>query len=110
MFLFIDILQAALLQMGSVTEVVAQDGPLTKYRMADSCYIETYCYPTDSFLVVETVCAPVCSSRARVYSKENESVLHECLPDSTMLFPEAHINREGQLVWSDNGNLIFLDD
>ncbi|MCQ2346354.1 MAG: DUF3256 family protein [Paludibacteraceae bacterium] len=92
-----------------VVEIEEQN--YSKIRMADSCYVEVVTYP-DSFLVVETICAPICSSRVRVYNKE-WNVLHEVKPTYTPepledkqnkgqgIFPYAYF-RNDTLVWEDH--------
>lgn len=63
----------------------------------------------DSILVVQTICAPICSSCARIYNKEGEVIrrIESPYPDAT--FPEAHLeymNNDSTgtplIVWTDN--------
>ena len=78
-----------------------QEGPYTRAILTDSTMtLEYYEYTEDSALVVLTVCAPQCSSCARIYNKEGE-VTREIMPPFTSIFPLAHIE-DGQLKWEDN--------
>lgn len=54
----------------------------------------------DSIIVIHTVCAPICSSCARVYNKEWQ-FLGNMTPPIKTAFPEAYIE-EGKIVWRDN--------
>ena len=54
----------------------------------------------DSVVVIHTVCAPICSSCARVYNKEWQ-FLGNMTPPIKTAFPEAYIE-EGKIVWRDN--------
>ena len=57
----------------------------------------------DSIVVIHTVCAPICSSHARVYNKEWQ-LIGELQAPFTSIFPEAYIEN-GQLLWRDNDTL-----
>ena len=59
----------------------------------------------DSIIVVHTVCAPICSSRARIYNKEWQ-LMGELQAPFTSIFPEAYIE-DGQLLWRDNDTLDY---
>ena len=54
----------------------------------------------DSIVVIHTVCAPICSSCARVYNKEWQ-FLGNITPPIQTAFPEAYIE-DGKLLWRDN--------
>ena len=54
----------------------------------------------DSILVIHTVCAPICSSCARVNNKEWQ-FLGNIAPPIQTAFPEAYIE-DGKLLWRDN--------
>ena len=54
----------------------------------------------DSIIVIHTVCAPICSSCARVYNKEWQ-FLGNMTPPIQTAFPEAYIE-DGKLLWRDN--------
>lgn len=54
----------------------------------------------DSVLVVESVCAPICSSTARVFDK-NDKLLRTIAPKSEGILPFAWIEN-GELHWRDN--------
>ena len=59
----------------------------------------------DSIVVIHTVCAPICSSHARVYNKEWQ-VIGELQAPFTSIFPETYIE-DGQLLWRDNDTLDY---
>ena len=59
----------------------------------------------DSIVVIHTVCAPICSSHARVYNKEWQ-LMGELQAPFTSIFPEAYIE-DGQLLWRDNDTLDY---
>lgn len=61
----------------------------------------------DSIIVIHTVCAPVCSSCARVYNKE-WTLIGTLTPPFRSPFPEAYIE-DGRLLWRDNYPQL-LDD
>ena len=54
----------------------------------------------DSIVVIYTICAPICSSCARVYNKE-WLFLGNMTPPIKTIFPEAYIEN-GQILWRDN--------
>ena len=60
---------------------------------------------SDSIVVIHTVCAPICSSHARVYNKEWQ-VIGELQAPFTSIFPEAYIE-DSQLLWRDNDTLDY---
>ena len=92
---------------GQVDTLIHMDN-YTKFQMADSCYIEVLNYK-DSCLVVETVCAPICSSCARVYNKEWKVMRTISSPYPHAIFPLAHIE-DGKLLWADNTSEILDDE
>ena len=98
----------ALNQLGTDVEI-QQEGPHTVYTISENAFIETYEYESDSTLVIETVCAPICSSRARVYNKE-WLLLHSYDTPADAIFPEAKVDSLGHLMWQDNSSLLLLDD
>ena len=55
-------------RMGGAPEVLQEEKPYVRMQLTDSATIEMYL--GDSIIVVTTVCAPQCSSCARVYNKE----------------------------------------
>ena len=55
---------------------------------------------SDSIIVIQTVCAPICSSCVRVYNKEWHYLGTMTAPIKT-IFPEAYIE-DGKLHWRDN--------
>lgn len=108
MLFYITKLIAALNQLGTEVQVI-QQGPHTIYSISENAIIETYEYDTDSTLVIETVCAPICSSHARVYNKE-WLLLHSYDTPADAIFPEAKVDSLGHLIWQDNSSLLLLDD
>lgn len=100
---------AAIGAMNGQVDTLAMTDNYARYRMADSCYVETLNYG-DSTLVIETVCAPLCSSRAYVYyNKESDTKCmtgsSKCMtvpsPYPNAVLVEAHIE-DGKIVWIDN--------
>ena len=59
----------------------------------------------DSIVVIHTVCAPICSSCARVYNKEGQE-LGRLQPDIQSIFPEAYIE-DGKIMWRDNDEFDY---
>lgn len=59
----------------------------------------------DSIIVIHTVCAPICSSCARVYNKEWQEI-GRLKPDFKSAFPEAYME-EGKIMWRDNDTLDY---
>ena len=59
----------------------------------------------DSIVVIHTVCAPICSSHARVYNKEWKEIGVLKAPFKSA-FPEAYIE-EGKILWRDNDTLDY---
>ena len=60
---------------------------------------------SDSILVIHTVCAPICSSRVRVYNKEWQEI-GILRPPFRSVFPEAYIE-DGKLLWRDNDTFDY---
>ena len=80
--------------------MVESSGPYTRVALTDSTILEVY--ESDSILVVFTVCAPQCSSCARVYNKEWQLIATPTSPTPS-IFPLATI-QNGCIVWKDNDN------
>lgn len=59
----------------------------------------------DTIIVIHTVCAPICSSRARVFNKEWQEI-GVLRPPFQSIFPEAYIEN-GKLLWRDNDNFDY---
>lgn len=59
----------------------------------------------DSIVVIHTVCAPICSSHARVYNKEWKEIGVLKAPFKSA-FPEAYIEA-GKILWRDNDTLDY---
>jgi hypothetical protein len=55
----------------------------------------------DSIIVIETACAPICSSRARIYNKEWKEIGEILPPFKHAVFPEAYIE-DRKIRWRDN--------
>ena len=86
--------------MGGSPEVEIEEGAYAKVRLADSCYLETYHYG-DSILLVQTVCAPLCSSVARMYDS-HWTLLHPVPAPEAYTLPQAIINENGNICWQEN--------
>ena len=86
--------------MGGSPEVEIEEGAYAKVRLADSCYLETYHYG-DSILLVQTVCAPLCSSVARIYDNQ-WTLLHPVPCPDAYTLPQAIINKNGNICWQEN--------
>ena len=96
----LDRLLAAVQAVGGSPEVVIEQGAYAKVRLADSCYLETYHYG-DSILLVQTVCAPLCSSVARMYDSQ-WTLLHPILAPDAYTLPQAFIDSNGAIRWQEN--------
>ena len=59
----------------------------------------------DSIIVIHTLCAPICSSHARVYNKEGDLIRILKAPFQSV-FPEAYIE-ENKVLWRDNDTLDY---
>ena len=86
--------------LGGSPEVVIEQGAYAKVRLADSCYLETYHYG-DSILLVQTVCAPLCSSVARMYDSQ-WTLLHPMPTPDAYTLPQAFIDNNGAIRWQEN--------
>ena len=86
--------------LGGTPEVVVEDDTYCKVRLADSCYIETYNYG-DSILLVQTVCAPLCSSVAQMYDSR-WTLLHPIPAPDAYTLPQAIIDSNGAIRWQEN--------
>jgi len=91
-------LLAELFQIGGNPQILEQDSVYERIALTDSTTLEVY--QGDSILVVMTVCAPQCSSCARVYNKEWQFI-QTITPPFSSIFPLAHIEN-GQIIWTDN--------
>ena len=86
--------------MGGSPQVVEKSGPYMRVELTDSTTMEIY--EADNLIVVFTVCAPQCSSCARVYNKEWEP-LFSLEPTVQSIFPLATMDKEtGRITWTDN--------
>lgn len=91
---------ASLLKVGGKPEAVETEGAYTKYALTDSATLEIY--EADTIYVVMTVCAPLCSSCARVYNKEGE-LIEQITPPLRSVFPLATMDKQtGRITWTDN--------
>ena len=86
--------------MGGSPEVEIEEGAYAKVRLADSCYLETYHFG-DSILLVQTVCAPLCSSVARMYDSQ-WTLLHPLPAPDAYTLPQAFIDNNGAIRWQEN--------
>lgn len=86
--------------LGGSPEVVIDQGAYVKVRLADSCYLETYHFG-DSILLVQTVCAPLCSSVARMYDSQ-WTLLHPIPAPDAYPLPQAFIDSNGAIWWQEN--------
>ena len=103
--LFISIV-AALFKLGGEPEVVVNEPPYARVVLNDNATLETYEYAQgDTVLVVLTVCAPECSSCARIYNKEG-SYHH---PTLCVRLPDSHDRRQSSCLERQRylGILIF---
>lgn len=112
MFVTIVQLLTYLVAMNGNPVVTDSTDQYVRYRMADSCYYEVYSYPTgDSAVVVQTVCAPICSSHARVYNKVSGAGREIPSPYPHAIFPYALLNREtGEIIWEDRTEEILDEE
>ena len=86
--------------LGGTPEVLIEQGAYAKVRLADSCYLETYHYG-DSILLVQTVCAPLCSSVALMYDSR-WTLLHPIPAPDAYTLPQAFIDSNGGIRWQEN--------
>ena len=87
-------------------EILEETDDHVHIRMADSCYYDIH-MTQDTIVVIQTACAPICSSCVRVYNKEWE-LLHQLSPTVSGIFPEAEY-RDGRVYWTDN-TAMYLDE
>jgi len=87
-------------ELGGTSEVLDRTENYMHVSLSDSAYIEMFF--ADNVIVVYTVCAPICSSCARVYNNEFE-FLFPLTPPFVSVFPLATIDKEtGRIIWTDN--------
>lgn len=103
--LVISQLLAWLNAMNSDNLTVYNEGNYTRIEV-DSCYVEALEYGQDSVLVVQTACAPICSSVVRVYNGSGTTIRTVDAPFDNAIFPLATIDN-GELRWQDNTNDIL---
>ena len=60
---------------------------------------------SDSIIVIHTVCAPICSSHARIDTKEWKEIGVLKAPFKSA-FPEAYIE-DGKILWRDNDTFDY---
>ncbi len=97
----IEQLIADLTRMNGAPHVVEEHDGYVRIQLTDSATLEAQEFD-DSVVVLTTVCAPQCSSCARVYNKEWQ-LLHTIAPDTLSIFPLATFEN-GKLIWRDNDN------
>ena len=89
-----------LFHVGGNPHVEYQDDKYERIALTDSTTLEVY--KSDSIAVVMTVCAPQCSSCARIYNKEWQ-LIRNVEPTVRSIFPLATIDKEtGKITWIDN--------
>ena len=77
----------------------------TTHVVYDVIYTRDKLITNDSIIVIHTVCAPICSSHARIYNKEWQEIGVLKAPFKS-IFPEAYIENE-KLLWRDNDTLSY---
>ena len=87
-------------------EILVETDDHVRIRMADSCYYDIH-MAQDTIVVIQTACAPICSSCVRVYNKEWE-LLRQLWPTVSGIFPQAEY-RDGRVYWTDN-TAMYLDE
>jgi len=94
--------------MLTIALILALANPI--HQLTDSPVKKDTLMSGDTATVITTVCAPICSSIARVYAINNKEwlLVHTLMGDSTMVFPEAYFEQQ-QLRWRDN-TPEMLDD
>ena len=92
---------ADLTRMGGTPHVTEEREGYVLIQLTDSATLEAQEWP-DSIVVIRTVCAPQCSSCARVYNKEWQQI-RTITPDTPSIFPLATFEN-GKLVWRNNDN------
>ncbi len=88
-----------LFKIGGDPHVLERADNYERIALTDRSTMEVYKGP-DSILVVMTVCAPQCSSCARIYNKEWKLIATPQPPFSSV-FPLATIE-DGRIIWKDN--------
>lgn len=84
---------------------------LMGYSLSASCDVpeetaititrDTLRFGTDSAMVIETACAPICSSIVQVFDNNWKLLRTVPAPSPSAVFPEAYIE-DGQIKWRDN--------
>ena len=94
-------LLADLFAVGGHPQVIEKDDAYERIALTDSSTLEVYQGPETNIIVL-TVCAPQCSSCARVFNKEWK-FMEDITPPFTSIFPLATIDKEtGSVIWKDN--------
>ena len=86
-------------RLGGHPEVTEERADYVRVQLTESSYAEML-EQGDSIILIQTVCAPECSSCARVFNKEWK-FLYYIEPTIKSIFPLASFD-EGQVVWLDN--------
>lgn len=63
----------------------------------------------DTILVIETACAPICSSIVNVYSNNWQYIGRLMPPIANCVFPEAYVENK-RLRWRDNTPLMLDEE
>jgi len=86
--------------------VFADNRDTTSHAMETTIHRDTLVVRADSIIVIETACAPICSSIVRIYNKEWRMIGDIPSPFSDAVFPEAFIENNA-IHWRDNtGELL----
>lgn len=93
--------------MDGSPKVLVESNHYMKFEVADKCYWELVYYAQDSILFVQTVCSPICSSVAGIYTGDGR-LIHTVPSPAEYVLPVAQI-QNNQLVWADNVDEM-LDD
>lgn len=83
----------------------AQQTAITEQQSSEFSSSRDTLVTNDSIVVIHTVCAPICSSHARVYNKEWKEIGILKAPFQSP-FPEAYIEN-GKLLWRDNDSYDY---
>ncbi|MBP5641733.1 MAG: hypothetical protein J6W92_01535 [Paludibacteraceae bacterium] len=105
---FISHLMMTLYALGSEPRI-EQTGNYFRIAMSESCTWEVIQYGNDSALVVQTDCAPICSSCARVYNKQGVILREITPPFEHAVFPYATIV-DGEIRWEDHTSELLDDE
>ncbi len=92
-------------EQNATAELLTSNAVVSEQQSAEPISIRDTIVLGDSVVVVHTVCAPICSSCARVYNKEWK-LLGYLTPPFKSAFPEAYIE-DGKICWRDNDKFDY---